>query len=44
MSLDALMNRTGWDAAQLQAQLMELELDGQIARLPGGMYQRISHS
>ena len=44
MSLDALMNRTGWDAAHLQAQLMELELDGQIARLPGGLYQRISHS
>lgn len=44
MSLDALMNRTGWDTAHLQAQLMELELDGQIARLPGGMYQRISHS
>ena len=44
MSLDALMNRTGWDAAHLQAQLMELELDGQIARLPGGMYQRLAHS
>ena len=44
MSLDALMNRTGWDAAHLQAQLMELELDGQIARLPGGLYQRLTQS
>lgn len=41
MSLDALVARTGWDAAHLQAQLMELELDNLVARLPGGMYQRL---
>ena len=41
-SLDTLIALTGWDAAHLQAQLMELELDGQVARLPGGMYQRIT--
>jgi predicted Rossmann fold nucleotide-binding protein DprA/Smf involved in DNA uptake len=35
VSLDALVARTGWDAASLQVRLMELELDGQVARLPG---------
>ena len=44
MPLDTLMARTGWDAAHLQAQLMELELDGMVARLPGGLFQRITHS
>lgn len=44
MTLDTLMARTGWDAAHLQAQLMELELDGMVARLPGGLYQRITRS
>ena len=44
MTLDTLMARTGWDAAHLQAQLMELELDGMVARLPGGIYQRITRS
>ncbi|HMS26810.1 MAG TPA: DNA-processing protein DprA [Burkholderiaceae bacterium] len=41
VSLDALVARTGWDAASLQVRLMELELDGEVARLPGGLYQRI---
>ena len=44
MPLDTLMARTGWDAAHLQAQLMELELDGMVTRLPGGLFQRITHS
>lgn len=44
MTLDTLMARTGWDAAHLQAQLMELELDAMVARLPGGLYQRITYS
>ena len=38
--LDALSDRTGWSAAHLQAQLLELELDGCVQRLPGGLYQR----
>lgn len=42
VSLDALIARTGIDAATLQAQLLELELDGQLARLPGGLFQRTS--
>jgi len=40
-SLEVLQSRTGWDTAQLQAQLMELELRGQVGRLPGGLFQRI---
>lgn len=41
-SLDVLMARTGLDAAHLQGQLLELELADQVARLPGGLFQRIS--
>ena len=40
VSLDALGARTGFGAAALQARLLELELDGQVARLPGGLFQR----
>jgi DNA processing protein len=40
-SLDTLQARTGLDTATLQAQLMTLELQGQIARLPGGLFQRL---
>ena len=39
--LDALQARTGLDTATLQVQLLELELDGQVARLPGGLFQRM---
>ena len=42
VTLDALMARTGCAAAELSALLLELELDGQTARLPGGLYQRRS--
>jgi DNA processing protein len=41
VGLDALIARTGIPAAQLQATLLELELAGQVARLPGGLFQRI---
>lgn len=44
MGLDALVARTGLDAASLQVQLLELELDGQVARLPGGLFQRIGRA
>ncbi len=40
VSLDALQARTGIDTAHLQAQLMTLELQGAVARLPGGLFQR----
>lgn len=39
-SLDALGARTGWPTAELQARLLTLELEGHVARLPGGLYQR----
>jgi DNA processing protein len=39
-TLDALVARCGWPPEQLAARLLELELDGHIARLPGGLYQR----
>jgi DNA processing protein len=41
MGLDALSARTGLSAAQLQARLLDLELEGQIARLPGALFQRV---
>lgn len=40
INLDVLQARTGWDTAMLQARLLELELDGELARLPGGLFQR----
>lgn len=40
VTLDALAARTGLPAATLQAQLLELELQGELARLPGGLFQR----
>lgn len=40
VTLDALMARTGQGAAELQARLLEMELDGRVARLPGGLFQR----
>lgn len=40
VGLDALQARCGWPTAQLQAQLLELELMGQVGRLPGGLFQR----
>jgi DNA processing protein len=40
--LDALQARTGLDTPTLQAQLMELEIHGHVARLPGGLFQRIA--
>jgi DNA processing protein len=40
VTLDALLARTGASAAELNVRLLELELTGQVARLPGGLYQR----
>ena len=41
VGLDALVARTGTSAAALQAELLELELAGHVARLPGGLFQRL---
>lgn len=40
-SLDALQGRTGLNTPSLQAELMALELEGHVARLPGGLFQRL---
>jgi DNA processing protein len=44
VSLDALVARTGIAPAYLQAQLLELELEGAVARLAGGLFQRVGTS
>jgi DNA processing protein len=41
VSFDALQARTGLDTATLQARLLELELDGELGRMPGGLLQRL---
>ncbi|MDE2504429.1 MAG: DNA-protecting protein DprA, partial [Burkholderiales bacterium] len=41
MTLDELCDRTGWPAERLAARLLELELEGLVARLPGGRFQRL---
>ena len=43
-SLDTLQARTGIATPQLQGQLLELELEGHVARLPGGLFQRMALS
>ena len=42
VGLDSLQARTGIDIPRLQARLMALELEGHVARLPGGLFQRIA--
>jgi len=44
MGLDALCARCGLDAAALQVRLLELELEGCVARLPGALYQRVARA
>lgn len=41
---DLLQARTGWPTPQLQARLMELELQQQLVRLPGGLFQRLGRA
>ncbi len=40
VTLDSLQARTGWPTSDLLGRLLELELDGRVARLPGGLFQR----
>ena len=42
VSLDAIQARTGMPTPELQAKLLELELDGFVTRLPGGLFQRLT--
>jgi DNA processing protein len=40
--IDTLCARSGLTAAAVSAMLLQLELDGKVASLPGGLYQRTS--
>ena len=44
LSLDDLQATSGMAIGPLQAQLMALELDGEVVRMPGGLLQRIARS
>lgn len=44
IGLDALQARTGLDTPSLQVQLLEFELEGVVARLPGGLFQRLARA
>jgi DNA processing protein len=44
ISLDALIARTGQSAAELSARLLDLELAGRVARLPGQRFQRVERA
>jgi DNA processing protein len=44
IGIDALVARTGISAAELSARLLELELQGRVARLPGQLFQRVERA
>ena len=41
ISLEALLLELSYSAAELQMELLQLELAGKVSRLPGGLYQRL---
>ena len=41
-AIDALVNRTGLTSERVCSILLELEMNGQVASLPGGLYQAIN--
>lgn len=41
VTIDALVARTGWSAGELNVRLLDLELAGRVARLPGQLFQRV---
>ena len=41
IDVDSLCSRTGLPAERVSADLLRLELDGRVAALPGGTYQRL---
>lgn len=41
VDIDALCARAGLPAEQVSAELLRLELEGRVAALPGGLYQRL---
>jgi DNA processing protein len=41
VDVDSLCSRAGMSAEQVCSELLRLELDGRVAALPGGLYQRL---
>ena len=41
VDVDVLCTRAGMSAEQVASELLRLELDGRVAALPGGLYQRV---
>jgi len=41
VDVDSLCSRAGMSAEQVSSELLRLELDGRVAVLPGGLYQRL---
>ena len=41
VDVDSLCRRAGMSAEQVSSELLRLELDGRVAALPGGLYQRL---
>jgi DNA processing protein len=41
VDVDSLCSRAGLSAEQVSSELLRLELDGRIAALPGGLFQRL---
>ena len=41
VDVDSLCLRAGMSAEQVSSELLRLELDGRVAALPGGLYQRL---
>jgi DNA processing protein len=41
VDVDLLCSRAGMSAEQVSSELLRLELDGRVAALPGGLYQRL---
>ncbi len=41
VDLEALRARTGWPAARISAELLQLELAGRVETLAGGLFQRL---
>ena len=44
VTLDALVARTGMSPSELSVRLLDLELAGHVARLPGQLYQRVERA
>jgi DNA processing protein len=40
-ALDVLCERTGWPAGKIAGMLLDLELNGRVASMPGGLFQRV---